>query len=109
MAGARNNPAEPTGTVHSGMDLHVHVCGRDEQISTNYGIKDEVRRERRPRLMQPQSSTLGECEGFNSVRTGGRNARGIRAAEQQRAVMGPQWNHVRPISYSRSLFPTKGL
>lgn len=42
MAGARNNPAEPTGTVHSGVDVHVHVCGRDEQISTIYGIKDEV-------------------------------------------------------------------
>lgn len=44
MAGARNNPAEPTGTAHSGVDVHVHVhvCGRDEQISTYYGIKDEV-------------------------------------------------------------------
>lgn len=46
MAGARNNPAEPTGTAHSGMDVHVHVhvhvCGRCEQISTNYRIKDEV-------------------------------------------------------------------
>lgn len=44
MARARNNPGEPTGTAHSGVDLHVHVHVRvgfcNEQISTNYGIKD---------------------------------------------------------------------
>lgn len=69
MAGARNNPAEPTGTAHSGVDVHVHVrvCFCNGQISTNYGIKDEVDasvvRDRCSHDDQPwKSVNAGQCE-----------------------------------------------
>lgn len=124
MAGARNNPAEPTGTVHSGVYLHVHVhvYGSDEQISTNYRIKDAVDASgvcsRHSRNYQPW--TLGGVWMFYSVRTGGRNAMGSRcrgaetshgasvepcAANQLQSLPHP---HKEPLMWVRPLNVTTG-